>query len=718
MSQKTGHIHPLRYYLSEVYLYLRAYRYVLIISVLLCLLLACMYQLLTRPVYQINSIVQLDPASSKNPGEKGRLDLRTKKMLHLAMEESPLLVRYVVNDYGRKKEVYRDQAPISLEIKRIDPAAYGSAGGFTISGGDDGFRISGANISGRYGYDSLIRTPDVDFIVQQNRAFYSDNSVYIYFNNPEKLAKEYAGRLNIKRRFGERNTLVISVLDSHPQKGIDLLNELAHLYETLKPMRNTAQEMLVLRDSLKQLNTDLAKMEVKKAQLIQVREEPGTQHQAIRKPVSARQRSALNVISEYLSQPANEFVQLPDNYDPGDSGVRKLIRHYNTLQIEKQKNGGEKGLADIRKQLLTRVKDYSRNGVPQAAEPPVKYAVKKASADPVLLTQIGEKRKEKQQILARIEAGKKSANADAAPSIRMIGKPSLSRAPVVFEATLLFLGALLFGLIIPMPVIYLKNVMTKNVLSLSDIGQRTKMPVLGYVSHHGGSLASRNTIADFGRYRYEFSVLKKALLKQFADDAPRVILVSSMSTGEGRSYIAHHLSALLAGEKKSAVFVDMNLMAYAENAHAGVLNYISDIRTGPKAVIQFSDKNPQLAFIGAGTLKKKKVAEDLPFYQWEADKKDRDRMSSPRVATLIRALRKQFDYVVIDAPPLTGEYDTSPLYKLADVQLHVLRYNFTKKAVLPQLDAALAKMGGEKGFIVLNDIRNTSPQFYRLAHPA
>ncbi len=135
--------------------------------------------------------------------------------------------------------------------------------------------------------------------------------------------------------------------------------------------------------------------------------------------------------------------------------------------------------------------------------------------------------------------------------------------------------------------------------------------------------------------------------------APKVILVTSSLPGEGKSAVALLLAASSAGAHKRAILVDCDLRGRAVSKHFGEPAHgLTELLAGTEDVKSVTIRHAASGcfVIPAGT------SRDVPA----------DLLSSKRMDEVLNQLRKDFDFVVLDTPPLLSVVDALTLTPLAD----------------------------------------------------
>jgi protein-tyrosine kinase len=187
--------------------------------------------------------------------------------------------------------------------------------------------------------------------------------------------------------------------------------------------------------------------------------------------------------------------------------------------------------------------------------------------------------------------------------------------------------------------------------------------------------------------REESSKLVQSLFLSHKEESPRVVAFAGIDSGNGCSWICAQVAQLLASRKLGSVcLVDANLRAPSLPELFGVSNHfgLTDALSKNGSIRDFANvvRSDNLWLLSCGSL----AAESLGLLNSETMKE--------RVAEL----RKEFDYVLIDSPPLNTYSDGVALGQLADGLVLVLEANSTRREaaakVTENLRAAQIKILG------------------------
>jgi capsular exopolysaccharide synthesis family protein len=159
----------------------------------------------------------------------------------------------------------------------------------------------------------------------------------------------------------------------------------------------------------------------------------------------------------------------------------------------------------------------------------------------------------------------------------------------------------------------------------------------------------------------------------------RLVAVSSPARGDGRTLSAINLAGALAQAPEARVVlveVDMRNPGAADylglDNRRGLSTYLLDAAMEVDAVLE------RPGGVGFSLI----VAGPAPSMPYEL-------LKSPRLASLLHALRARFDYVVIDTPPALPYPDTGILRDLVDGFVLVVRANRTPRELVRDAVAAL-----------------------------
>jgi capsular exopolysaccharide synthesis family protein len=187
----------------------------------------------------------------------------------------------------------------------------------------------------------------------------------------------------------------------------------------------------------------------------------------------------------------------------------------------------------------------------------------------------------------------------------------------------------------------------------------------------------------------------------FADtEGCKVVMVTSSLQGEGKSITALNLSISLGQTDNKVLLIDCDLrrprLARLMNtgASVGVSNLLMDLQQLDSAIISNEEHGIDMIFAG-----------DIPPNPAEL-------LASQRMKKLLEILRKRYDYIIIDSPPVDLVVDAVALSAQCDGVLYVVRAGRSERGAvidgMEQLEYAGAKVIG----FVFNGVTSETTKGY------
>jgi len=175
-------------------------------------------------------------------------------------------------------------------------------------------------------------------------------------------------------------------------------------------------------------------------------------------------------------------------------------------------------------------------------------------------------------------------------------------------------------------------------------------------------------------YCEQFRSLRTRILQAGEQLQMRAFVITSAGIGEGKTLTALNLSWLLAQtEGVRALIIDSDLRHPCATAYLGV-----DAAVGLSEVlggqVRLEDAIVRLDPAGLYLLPGGKARDDVA-----------ELLSGPSYARLLAEVRRMFDYIIIDAPPLGIFTDANVLMSRADGALLVVRSGKTRYAIIDKL---------------------------------
>jgi polysaccharide biosynthesis transport protein len=198
-----------------------------------------------------------------------------------------------------------------------------------------------------------------------------------------------------------------------------------------------------------------------------------------------------------------------------------------------------------------------------------------------------------------------------------------------------------------------------------------------------------------------YRALRTSILLSRAGQSAKVLMVTSALPQEGKTTTSVNLAIVLAQRDARVLLIegDMRRAGISE-----VFDFNSDIglstvlggSTVAAAAIRSVPGVPRLSVLPAGP---------VPVNPSEM-------LASPRMRDLLTSLDSEYDYIIVDTPPVLSVTDAVLLSKLADSTLLVIRAGVTSKAALRRVYDVLAQVDARIMGVILNAADFTEPDRY------
>ena len=256
----------------------------------------------------------------------------------------------------------------------------------------------------------------------------------------------------------------------------------------------------------------------------------------------------------------------------------------------------------------------------------------------------------------------------ALPNIKLLSYGVSSNAAIFPKVKIIYLGALLLGLIIPFGVFFLLKMLDTKINTRDDLEAGLKgITVLGEMP------LAENDTDDTGRSLTAESarVLRSGLSFQLQTDKTNVICVTSTIKGEGKSFVSHNLALSYAALGKKVLIVGGDLrnpqlhkFLGQKRENIGLTTYLSNEN--------FNDI--------ASLITKAIIPGGLDYLLTGAiPPNPSELLMRPRFKELLEVLKQSYDMILIDSAPLLLVSDTTAILPLCDSVVYVTRSQYSEK---------------------------------------
>lgn len=434
---------------------------------------------------------------------------------------------------------------------------------------------------------------------------------------------------------------------------------------------------------------------------------------------SVQMRLVDNLI-EYISDTKSPYRQVGSLLSVEEPTLAYQITEFNKLQVQRasllpttpRSNpmivALESAIEKLRQDILQNLRNV-RKGYQLAVE---SLDTRSRSANRTISKMPGQQRDllditRRQQILEQLyqfllEKKLETAigSASTISSVKVLEPARSSRTPIRPNRQGTYMFAILLGLGLPVFIAFLLEYLNDRVRSRQDVANATQAPIIGEVGH---SLADGTLVVSSSSRRFiseQFKIIRTNLQYIIPAKDKMVILITSSTSGEGKSFITTNMGAVLAlsGKKTAILEFDIRkpkiMSGLGLPRHKGVTNYI----IGTLPFEELKVKVPgidNLDVIPCGPI----------------PPNPSELLLDERLNALIERLKESYDAVVIDTAPVGLVSDAMVIGKHVDVSLYVIRHNYTFKKQLQLMDEIYTKKRLPRLCIVLNDIHGLAGSY-------
>jgi len=274
------------------------------------------------------------------------------------------------------------------------------------------------------------------------------------------------------------------------------------------------------------------------------------------------------------------------------------------------------------------------------------------------------------------------AKASQDPGVRILDYASRPRKPInPSKKTQVMLGAGL-GFLLGLLISIIIDILDKSLHTLKDVERHLNLPVLGTIP-----IVSFKDIPDFRddqkalqidrqlvTHDYSptpvgeaYRALRTHLLYSKETEQLQTLLITSISPEEGKSFTASNLAIILAQQRTNTLLVDADLRrgvqhnTFSVNKESGLTQYLGS--KGTLSDLVQKTHIPNLSVLSCG-----------PFIPNPSEL-----LGSMQMRRFVAEVKRKFDFIIFDAPPLDAATDAVVISTLVDAVTVVVKAGKTNR---------------------------------------
>lgn len=733
-----------------------------LVSFIILMCAAVLYIKTTLPVYKAVSAVLIKEIS-KTPSksiddilsgdlfgeqqniatETGILSSKTVKLE--VIEKLGLQVGYFNTSSVVERPLYL-RTPFKVHYDTVSPFIFNYPFNVTISGNEYTITFEGQverkadfSFTKKASFGETISSPYFSIkLIKQADVETEDSDFKFIIYSPSKITAILDENLKIEPLNKDASILVLSYKDNIAVRAVDILNTLGESYINLDIKDKASVASLTLKFVDEQLNATTDQLAAIEQELQTFKEKNKTvdlslESKAILDRLNSvetdRMRSQIEMQSldnllDYVTSNRDMTQLAPSSLGLPDPLLVQLIQTYQQLQSKRNSISYgikadapalkviDKQIADTRAALIENIKSI-QNNIKVANQTLLnKIASLESSISRVPETErdlLAIKRKfdVNQNIylyLLQKKAETSIAKATVVSDNRVLDEAMLLDEPVAPNVKLIFGIAFALSLVLPVIFIIFQKLFKSTVSSRDEVASLTSIPVTGVVGHLKESDNKAVLHKPKSAIAEAFRSIRTNLQFYGTGNEKKTILITSSVGGEGKSFVSINLATVFALQENKVVLVGLDLRKPKLYEDFGLDNKtgVSSYLIGQASLSQIIRKTDieNLDIITSGPIPPNPA----------------ELISKPEMKSFFDTLKESYDIIIIDTPPLGIVSDAFQLMNYSNINLYIVRENFSKLEFIRSLEEMRVEGKVSNMSIIINDTDFSKRYGYGYGH--
>ncbi len=656
--------------------------------------------------------------------------LKSTAMARMVVRNASLQQSYYFKGSVRNTLVHNSASPVQLNILSIADSSKGLSLVVKVVSKET-FILNEKPTPIRFG--ALFQLPAGSFVLEKNQPEISPNTELICNWTPEEsLARSLAGGIKVGVVTSGGNVLNFVYASENHLVALDVVNGFLKAYQdySLQDKREGSLSALnFIDDQLAQVKGDLSNIE---GNLQQFREDnkviapeaqatssfaeaKGSDKQIMDQSIKIK---FIDYMVNFIKDPKNNYRSIPIVSLVNEGSVGTVIGEYNKIQLQREISlqtipkdnpiirDMELTMGKVRNEILMTLSQFKETlnealkGF-QAVELEANSELRSLPRKQRQLLDISRQQTVIQELYSSFVQRKiqiSISSASTLSNIQVLEPGYSSGFPISPNPRSFYITALLIGLAIPIGIAVLRELLNDRVNTKADIIKFTTAPLLGEVGHSDGKTALIITGSDRKLISEQFRIIRANLQYVLPRQKKSSILITSSMSGEGKSFVATNMAAVMAISGKKTVILEFDIrkpkilkgLGMDRKNLSGITNYLMGNATIEDIILPVPNTE-NLFVVACGPIPPNPA----------------ELLLDPKLNDLFREVKERFDVVVIDTAPVGLVNDAIELGMYADASVYIIRHNYTYKKQVQLVEELYKTNKLPQVSIIINDVKSS-----------
>lgn len=569
----------------------------------------------------------------------------------------------------------------------------------------------------------------------QGKILRKGEELEVVLQSPRDACGQYVNNIQISKSTQGTSIAYLKMIDEIPNRSIDYLKQLVVAYNRQANEDKNTIALSTERFISSRLGKISQELGASEGKLQKYKQRNGVVEQQMNAASSFTNQTTseqkltdmetqiqlFNSVASEVKNSSRDFTQvIPSDVGLSDATASSLINKYNELVLERNRllrsaSVNSPVVEPLTDQIRTlnknirRAIETARNNLEiqrdavvsqfqkyntQVAEAPVQERMiqsidREKDVMSNLFSMLLQKREENSMSLAAtVDKGK------------LIDDPQF--AGIVSPNTnMIYLVAFFIGLLLPSLILFLIQLFRYKIEGHDDVARLTKLPIIADVPVANDAAKGKADIVVHENQNNQMEEVFRAMrtnIQFILEEKQKVILFTSSTSGEGKTFTAANLAVSFALLGKKVVFVGLDIRRprlaeqFKINDHKhGITNLL--IKNDPT----LEDLKEQIIPSGINQYLDLLMAGPIPPNPTEL-------IARHSLNTVFEQLREEYDYVIVDTAPVGLVTDTLQIGRIVDATVYMCRADYTLKSSFDMINELSAEKKLPKMNIVLNGV--------------